>query len=106
MNSWIYLIIAGIFEILWVLLMKLSNNFTKVTPTIGTIFFMGLSIYFLSYSLKGIPMGTGYACWTAIGAVGTVIVGILLFNESVSYLKVFFIFLVIFGIIGLKLTTV
>lgn len=104
MNSWIYLIIAGICEVLWAVPLKFSDGFTKLVPSILTIFFLILSMVFLEYSLKSIPLGTAYACWTAIGAVGTVIVGMLLLNESTSVIRIFFLFMVIAGIVGLKLT--
>ena len=105
MNSWIYLIIAGIFEMAWVLALKFSENFTKLIFSVLTIIFMILSLLFLSFSFKTIPMGTAYACWTAIGAVGVIIFGIFFLGESANLLRIFFIGLVIAGIIGLKVTT-
>lgn len=73
MNSWIYLFVAGIFEMGWVLALKFSENFTKLLFAVLTVVFMILSLIFLSFSFKSIPMGTAYACWTAIGAVGVII---------------------------------
>ena len=105
MNAWIYLIIAGIFEMLWVVTLKLSEGFTKIVPIILTVIFMLLSLVFLSLSFNSIPMGTAYACWTAIGAVSIIIVGILFFGESATVLRLFFLTLVIAGIIGLKVTS-
>lgn len=105
MNSWIYLIIAGICEILWAVPLKFSEGFTKLVPSVITVVFLILSMIFLEQAIKGIPLGTAYACWTAIGAVGTVIVGMVFLNESTSIVRIFFLFLVIAGIIGLKLTT-
>lgn len=105
MNSWIYLIIAGICEILWAVPLKFSEGFTKLVPSVMTVVFLILSMIFLEQAIKGIPLGTAYACWTAIGAVGTVIVGMIFLNESTSIVRIFFLFLVIAGIIGLKLTT-
>ena len=104
MNSWIYLVIAGIFEMAWVLALKFSENFTKLIFSVLTIIFMILSLLFLSFSFKTIPMGTAYACWTAIGAVGVIIFGIFFLGESANLLRIFFIGLVIAGIIGLKVT--
>ena len=104
MNSWIYLIIAGIFEMAWVLALKFSENFTKLIFSALTIIFMILSLLFLSFSFKTIPMGTAYACWTAIGAIGVIIFGIFFLGESANLLRIFFIGLVIAGIIGLKVT--
>ena len=106
MNAWIYLIIAGIFEMLWVVTLKLSEGFTKIVPIILTVIFMLFSLVFLSLSFNSIPMGTAYACWTAIGAVSIIIVGILFFGESATVLRLFFLTLVIAGIIGLKVTSV
>lgn len=105
MNSWIYLVIAGIFEMGWVLALKFSENFTKLIFSALTIIFMILSLLFLSFSFKTIPMGTAYACWTAIGAIGVIIFGIFFLGESANILRIFFIGLVIAGIIGLKITT-
>lgn len=90
---------------LWVVTLKLSEGFTKIVPIILTVIFMLLSLVFLSFSFKSIPMGTAYACWTAIGAVSIIIVGILFFNESATTLRLFFLTLVIAGIIGLKVTS-
>lgn len=104
MNPWIYLIMAGIGEILWVVSLKLSEGFSKLLPSILTIIFMLFSLILLSYSIKEIPMGTAYACWTAIGAIGAVIIGMMFFNESISFVRILFLSLVIVGIIGLKLT--
>lgn len=105
MNSWIYLVIAGIFEMGWVLALKFSENFTRLLFAVLTVIFMILSLIFLSFSFKTIPMGTAYACWTAIGAIGVIIFGIFFLGESVNILRIFFICLVISGIIGLKLTS-
>lgn len=105
MNPWIYLIIAGICEVIWATMMKYSEGFTKITPSILTIIFIIISMILLEYSIRGIPLGTAYACWTAIGAIGTVIIGMLFFNESSSPIRLLFLFMVISGIIGLKLTT-
>ncbi|OED30790.1 multidrug efflux SMR transporter [Methanosphaera sp. WGK6] len=105
MNSWLYLVMAGICEVLWAVPLKFSEGFTKIIPSVLTILFLILSMLLLEHSLKGIPLGTAYACWTAIGAVGTVVVGMIFLNESTSLIRIFFIFLVIAGILGLKLTT-
>ena len=104
MNSWIYLVIAGIFEMAWVLALKFSQNFTKLTYSILVVVFMALSLIFLSMSFESIPMGTAYACWTEIGAVGVLIFGILFLGESSSVLRLFFITLIVAGVIGLNLT--
>ena len=105
MNPGIYLIIAGICEVAWATSMKFSEGFTKIVPSIITIIFLIISMVLLEYAIKGIPLGTAYACWTAIGVIGTVIIGIIFLNESSSPLRLLFLFFVIMGIIGLKLTT-
>jgi quaternary ammonium compound-resistance protein SugE len=100
--SWIYLFIAGLFEIGWAIGLKYTNGFTKLWPSVITIVGMVLSFYFLSTAVKSIPIGTAYAIWTGIGAVGTAILGILLFGESREFMRIFFIMLIVVGIVGLK----
>ena len=101
--AWINLFIAGIFEIGWAVGLKYTSGFTKLWPSIVTIIGMILSFYFLSAAVKSIPIGTAYAIWTGIGAVGTAILGILLFGESKEIIRIFFIFLIVVGIVGLKI---
>lgn len=101
--SWVILIFAGIFEICWAVGLKYSNGFTKLWPSIFTIFSMIVSMTLLSFTVRVIPVGTAYAVWTGIGAVGTAILGIYLFNESSDSLRLFFIFLIVVGITGLKI---
>lgn len=101
--SWIILIIAGLFEIGWAVSMKYSEGFTKLTPSILMILSMAVSIYLLSVALKTIPLGTGYAVWTGIGAAGTAILGIFLFKEPVNTARVICILMIICGIVGLKI---
>lgn len=101
--SWFYLFIAGLFEIFWAFGLKLSNGFTHLLISTLTVFGMIASFYFLALALKNIPLGTAYAVWTGIGTIGTVILGIILFKEPVSFLKLFCIFLIIAGILGLKM---
>ena len=105
MNSWIYLLIAGIFEMIWVLALKFSDNFQKVGYVILTAVAMILSLLFLSLSFKTIPTGTDYACWTAIRAVGVILVGMIFLGESTSFLRIFFISLIVIGIVGLKIAS-
>ncbi|MCX7797660.1 MAG: multidrug efflux SMR transporter [Melioribacter sp.] len=102
--GWLYIIIASIFEISWAVGLKYSNGLTQFKESIFTVITMLLSFYFLSQGVKYIPIGTAYAVWTGIGAVGTAIYGILFFNEPKDLLRLLFIFLIIIGIIGLKLT--
>ena len=100
--SWIYLFIAGLFEIGWAVGLKYTEGFTKLWPSVVTIIGMILSFYFLSTAIKSIPIGTAYAIWTGIGAVGTAILGIILFGESKEITRIFFIMLIVIGIVGLK----
>lgn len=101
--AWIYLIIAGLFEIGWAIGLKYTSGFTKLWPSVITIVGMIMSFYFLSNAVRTIPIGTAYAIWTGIGAIGTAILGIFLFNESKEFVRVFFIFLIVIGIVGLKI---
>jgi quaternary ammonium compound-resistance protein SugE len=101
--SWLILFIAGLFEICLAIGLKYSAGFTKLWPSVGTIAAMIISFFLLSLSLKTLPVGTAYAVWTGIGAVGTVILGIVLFNEPVTFLRIFCIVLIVLGIFGLKM---
>jgi quaternary ammonium compound-resistance protein SugE len=103
--AWIQLVIAGLFEIAWAISLKYTDGFSKVWPSIFTLSGMVASFYFLSQALKTIPVGTGYAMWTGIGAAGTAILGIILFSESAALSRLLCIALIVFGIIGLKLTS-
>ena len=100
---WIYLNIAGMFEIIWAVGLKFSHGFTQIVPSVLTVIAMIASFYFLSLALKHLPLGTAYAIWTGIGTLGTVIFGIILFKEPVTALRLFCIALIISGITGLKL---
>ncbi len=100
--AWFILFIAGLFEAGWAIGLKYSEGFSKLYPSIFTIVSMTISVVLLAYSLKYLPVGTAYAVWTGIGAVSTVILGIILFNESREFVRLFFIFLIIVGIAGLK----
>jgi quaternary ammonium compound-resistance protein SugE len=102
--AWIYLFIAGIFEIVWAIGLKYTNGFTKFWPSVVTAAGMIISFYFLSQATKVLPIGTAYTIWTGIGAAGAVILGILLFNEPKSLMRFLFLSLIIAGIIGLKAT--
>ncbi len=101
--EWINLLIAGIFEISWAIGMKYTHGFTLPIPSILTVIGMVLSFYFLALALKQLPLGTAYAVWTGIGTIGTVILGIILFKEPVSVMRIFCILLIVSGITGLKL---
>ena len=103
--AWFYLIIAGLFEVGFTTSLKLSENFSH--KGWAAVFFVSISLsfYFLNKAIQFIPIGTAYAVWTGIGAVGTVIVGIILFRESVDFWRMLFIFLLIGSILGLKVVS-
>ena len=101
--SWFILIIAGVFEVCWAVGLKYSNGFTKFWPSVFTVVSMVISMMLLAFAVKEIPLGTAYAVWTGIGAVGTAILGIFLFSESSELIRLFFIFLIVAGIAGLKI---
>lgn len=100
--AWIYLLIAGLGEVGFVIFMKLSNNFKKLNYSILCVVSGWISFYLLSKALKVIPVGTGYTIWTGIGAAGSVIIGMLFFKESRDWKRLLFITLVIASVIGLK----
>lgn len=102
--AWVYLIIAGVFEVVWAMGLKFSHGFTKLIPSLITIGGMVVSFYLLSLATKALPIGTAYAIWTGIGALGAVILGIFFFNEPVSILRILFLCLIMAGILGLKFT--
>jgi quaternary ammonium compound-resistance protein SugE len=101
--AWLILIIAGLFETAWAVGLKYSDGFSKFWPSVFTIVSMIISIALLSVSLKQLSVGTAYAIWTGIGAVGTAIVGMILFNESKELIRIVFIFMIVAGIVGLKI---
>jgi quaternary ammonium compound-resistance protein SugE len=103
--SWIYLLIAGVFETAWDIGLKYTEGFTKLYPSLWTAASMILSLYFLSLSLKTLPIGTAYAVWTGIGALGAFIFGIVLFKEPIEFWRIFFISLLIISLVGLKSTS-
>lgn len=103
--AWVYLIIAGVFEVIWAMGLKYSHGFTKLVPSLITFGGLVFSFYLLSLATKTLPIGTAYAIWTGIGALGAVILGIILFNEPVSILQIIFLSLIVVGILGLKFTS-
>lgn len=104
-NPWLSLGIAGVFEIVWAVGLKYTDGFSRLWPSVITLLAMGVSLYYLAQAIKAIPLGTGYAIWTGIGAAGTAILGIILFAESTQPMRLFCIALIISGIVGLKLTS-
>lgn len=103
--AWIYLLIAGLFEIGFTTCLKFSNNFSNWKWSVGFFICITLSFFFLNQSIQKIPIGTAYAVWTGIGAVGTVIMGIILFDEPTGFWRMAFIFMLISSIVGLKLVS-
>ncbi|TGD21210.1 QacE family quaternary ammonium compound efflux SMR transporter [Companilactobacillus suantsaicola] len=102
---WIYLIIAGLFEVVWSTTMKLSHGFSKISYTIYTIIGLCLSMFFLAIAIKKMPMSLAYPIWTGIGAVGSVIAGVILFGDKLSPLTWVFVALLLISIIGIKVTS-
>lgn len=102
---WILLIAAGLLEIGWAIGLKYTRGFTQPLPSMLTILGMIASFYLLSKAVEQIPVGTAYAVWTGIGAAGTAILGIALFSESVSWLRVASLMLIVLGIVGVKLSS-
>lgn len=103
--SWVYLFIAGVLEIVWAIGLKYTEGFTKLVPSVITLVAMAGSVWFLALALRTIPVGTGYAVWTGIGAVGTAILGIVLFAEPATAARLLCIGLILAGILGLKLAS-
>lgn len=103
--NWILLVIAGLCEVAWAIGLKYTEGFTRPLPTIGTISAMLVSIFLLGIAMKSLPVGTAYAVWVGIGAVGTALLGIILLNESASAARLVSLSLIVAGIIGLKLAT-
>jgi quaternary ammonium compound-resistance protein SugE len=103
--AWVYLIVAGLFEVGWAIGLKYTNGFTRFWPSVLTIAGIVISMSLLALAVRTIPVGTGYAIWTGIGAVGTAALGILLFAEPVTAWRLFFLALIVCGILGLKFST-
>jgi quaternary ammonium compound-resistance protein SugE len=104
-SPWILLLIAGLFEVAWAIGLKYTDGFSRLLPSVLTIAAMIISVWLLALALKGIPVGTGYAVWTGIGAVGTAILGIVLFSEPATAARLACIGLIVAGIFGLKLVS-
>ena len=102
---WVFLIIAGLFEVVWAIGLKFTMGFTRLGPSVITVSAMIASFLFLAQALKTIPVGTGYAVWTGIGAVGVAIIGMIWLGESREVLRILCIVLIVAGLLGLKLVT-
>lgn len=103
--AWVYLLLAGLFEIVWASLMKASDGFTRPWPTVGTVGFMIVSFGLLSLAMKSLPLGSAYAIWTGIGAVGAFIVGVLVLGEALTPMRVGGVVLIVSGLVVLKLAS-
>ncbi len=101
--AWVYLLVAGLFEVVWAIGLKYTEGWTRLWPSVGTVLAMSVSVFFLSLAMRELPVGTSYAVWTGIGAVGTVILGIILFAEPATAIRLGCVALILTGIIGLKL---
>lgn len=104
-SAWIILIIAGLFEVCWAIGLKYTEGFTKLLPSIFTLTTLAVSMFMLSKTSQVLPIGTAYGIWVGIGALGAAILGMLLFNESASPARFFFLALLLVAMIGLKLTS-
>jgi quaternary ammonium compound-resistance protein SugE len=103
--AWFYLLLAGLFEVGWALGLKYTEGFTRLVPSLWTVVSMGVSFAFLSLALKTLPLGTAYAVWGGIGAVGTALSGIYLFQEPATTMRLACIGLIVCGILGLRLAS-
>jgi quaternary ammonium compound-resistance protein SugE len=103
-SAWITLFFAGLLEICWAIGLKYTDGFTRLTPSIFTLITLAASMYLLSKAAQHLPIGTAYAVWVGIGALGAGILGILLFKESLAPTRLFFMVLLVISIIGLKMT--
>ncbi|MFQ2517021.1 quaternary ammonium compound efflux SMR transporter SugE [Aeromonas caviae] len=100
--SWLLLLLAGLFEVAWAIGLKYTDGFSRPLPTLLTLIAMAVSVLLLAMAVKQLPLGTAYAVWTGIGAVGTVLMGIWMFNEPATLARVLCLLLIIGGILGLK----
>ncbi len=103
--SWFILLLAGLFEIGWAIGLKYTEGFTRLWPTLGTVAAMGVSITLLGLAMKSLPLGTAYAIWVGIGAVGTALLGMLLFDEPATVARLVSLGLIVAGLVGLKLAS-
>lgn len=104
--AWVYLLIAGLLEVVWAYFMKQSHGFTRLWPSVATLAFMGVSFALLSMAMKSLPMGTAYVVWTGIGAVGAFVVGVVFLQEHLSPVRVIAALLVVAGLVLFRLAPV
>ena len=103
--AWVILVVAGLFEVAWAIGLKYTEGYTRLWPTVGTVAAMIISIVLLGLAMKSLPVGTSYAVWVGVGAIGTAALGIVLFGESASPGRLISLGLIVAGIVGLKLAT-
>lgn len=103
--SWFILIIAGMFEVAWAIGLKYSDGFSRLWPSVGTVGAMVVSVVLLGIAMKELPVGTAYAVWTGVGAIGTAVLGIWLFGDSASAARLACLAMIAGGIVGLKLVS-
>jgi quaternary ammonium compound-resistance protein SugE len=103
--AWVILVIAGLFEVGWAIGLKYTDGFSKLWPTVGTVLAMVISLGLLGLAMKTLPVGTAYAIWVGVGAIGTVILGMVLFGEPATPLRIASLVLIVAGIVGLKIAT-
>ncbi|MFJ3463364.1 quaternary ammonium compound efflux SMR transporter SugE [Achromobacter spanius] len=103
--TWIILVLAGLFEIVWAVGLKYTHGFTRLWPSVGTVAGMLVSFWLLALAMKTLPLGTAYAVWVGIGTIGAFVAGIVLFGESASWLRIASVALIVLGLVGLKLST-
>uniref|UniRef100_A0A7C4VRD2 Guanidinium exporter n=1 Tax=Desulfatirhabdium butyrativorans TaxID=340467 RepID=A0A7C4VRD2_9BACT len=103
--NWFILVVAGLFEVGWAVGLKYTDGFVRLWPTVGTVLSMIISLGLLGIAMKSLPVGTAYAVWVGVGAVGNAILGIVLFGESANSLRLLSLSLIVVGIVGLKIAT-
>ena len=103
--AWAILILAGVFEVIWAYSMKMSEGFTRLTPSVVTIVFMILSVVLLSMSMRTLPLGTAYTIWTGIGAIGSFVVSIIILNEPITAMRMIAAVLIVSGLVLMKLSS-
>ena len=103
--AWVLLFVAGLFEVVWAYSMKLSDGFSKLMPSIVTLFFMILSFALLAYAMRTLPLGTAYTIWTGIGAVGSFLVGVFVLGEPASAMRMLAAVLIISGLVLMKISS-
>jgi quaternary ammonium compound-resistance protein SugE len=102
--AWLWLVVAGLLEVVWAGLLPTTDGFTKLVPSVVTIVVIALSMGLLAYAVQDLPLGTAYAVWVGIGAAGTVLVGIVRYDDPVTPMRIFFLVLLLASVIGLKFT--